>query len=67
MKKRYAYRKKFTRKDGVLNRIISNELNFFAQELHYFSSPVILQDIAKQVGFVEVLVEYLVSLLSSLI
>jgi hypothetical protein len=52
MKKRYAYRKKFTRKDGVLmNLIISNELNLFAQELQYSLSPVVLQDIAKQVGF----------------
>lgn len=41
-------------KDGVLmNPIISNELNLFAQELQYFLSPVVLQDIAKQVGFVQ--------------
>lgn len=55
MKKRYAYRKKFTRKDGVFDEspIISNELNLFAQELQYFLSPVVLQDIAKQVGFVQ--------------
>ena len=35
----------------LMNPIISNELNLFAQELHYFLSPVGLQDIAKQVGF----------------
>lgn len=33
-----------------MNPIISNELNLFAQELQYFLSPVVLQDIAKQVG-----------------
>ncbi|MEB2299740.1 hypothetical protein LAV72_08905 [Lysinibacillus xylanilyticus] len=33
--------------------IISNELNLFAQELQYFLYPVFLQDIAKQVGFVQ--------------
>ena len=37
----------------LMNPIISNELNLFAQELHYFLSPVGLQDIAKQVGFVQ--------------
>ncbi|MFU1888169.1 IS4 family transposase [Bacillus wiedmannii] len=36
-----------------MNPIISNELNLFAQELHYFLSPVVLKDIAKQVGFVQ--------------
>lgn len=36
-----------------MNPIISNELNLFAQELQYFLSPVVLQDIAKQVGFVQ--------------
>ncbi|PGL03895.1 IS4 family transposase [Bacillus cereus] len=36
-----------------MNPIISNELNFFAQELQYFLSPIVLQDIAKQVGFVQ--------------
>lgn len=34
----------------LMNPIISNELNLFAQELQYFLSPVVLQDIAKQVG-----------------
>ncbi|PFZ61706.1 IS4 family transposase, partial [Bacillus wiedmannii] len=33
--------------------IILNRLNLFAQELQYFLSPVVLQDIAKQVGFVQ--------------
>ena len=37
----------------LMNPIISNELNLFAQELHYFLSPVGLLDIAKQVGFVQ--------------
>ncbi|CAH0288423.1 hypothetical protein SRABI133_04158 [Peribacillus simplex] len=37
----------------LMNPIISNELNLFAQELQYFLSPVVLQDIAKQVGFVQ--------------
>ncbi len=37
----------------LMNLIISNELNLFVQELHYFLSPVGLQDIAKQVGFVQ--------------
>ncbi|HDR7654926.1 TPA: transposase [Bacillus wiedmannii] len=36
-----------------MNPIISNELNLFAQELQYFLSSVVLQDIAKQVGFVQ--------------
>ncbi|ASL62446.1 IS4 family transposase [Bacillus cereus] len=36
-----------------MNPIISNELNLFAQELQYFLSPAVLQDIAKQVGFVQ--------------
>ncbi|EAO57126.1 Transposase [Bacillus thuringiensis serovar israelensis ATCC 35646] len=36
-----------------MNPIISNRLNLFAQELQYFLSPVVLQDIAKQVGFVQ--------------
>ncbi|SDD46174.1 hypothetical protein SAMN04487767_106142 [Bacillus wiedmannii] len=36
-----------------MNPIISNELNLFAQELQYFLSPVVLQDIARQVGFVQ--------------
>lgn len=36
-----------------MNPIISNELNVFEQELQYFLSPVALQDIAKQVGFVQ--------------
>ncbi|MBE7106621.1 IS4 family transposase [Bacillus cereus] len=36
-----------------MNPIISNELNLFAQELQYFLSRVALQDIAKQVGFVQ--------------
>ena len=37
----------------LMNPIISNELNLFAQELQYFLSPVALQDIAKHVGFVQ--------------
>ncbi len=37
----------------LMNPIISNELNLFAQELQYFLSPIVLQDIAKQVGFVQ--------------
>lgn len=37
----------------LMNPIISNELNLFAQELQYFLSPEVLQDIAKQVGFVQ--------------
>ena len=37
----------------LMNPIISNELNFFTQELQCFLSPEILQDIAKQVGFVQ--------------
>jgi hypothetical protein len=37
----------------LMNPIISNELNLFAQELQYFLSPVVLQDIAKKVGFVQ--------------
>lgn len=54
MKKHYDYCKQFIRKDGVLmNPIISNRLNLFAQELQYVLSPVALQDIAKQVGFVQ--------------
>ncbi|MFB7639667.1 hypothetical protein [Peribacillus butanolivorans] len=36
-----------------MNPIISNELNLFAQEQQYFLFPVVLQDIAKQVGFVQ--------------
>ncbi|HDR7867440.1 MULTISPECIES: transposase [Bacillus] len=36
-----------------MNPIISNELNLFAQELQYFLSSVVLQDITKQVGFVQ--------------
>lgn len=36
-----------------MNPIILNELNLFAQELQYFLSRVVLQDIAKQVGFVQ--------------
>ncbi|MGG0301739.1 hypothetical protein ABEY59_25745 [Bacillus albus] len=37
----------------MMNPIISNELNLFAQELQYFLSPIVLQDIAKQIGFVQ--------------
>ncbi len=37
----------------LMNPIISNELNLFAQELQYFLSSVVLQDITKQVGFVQ--------------
>jgi len=37
----------------LMKPIISNELNLFAQELQYFLSPVVLQDIAKKVGFVQ--------------
>lgn len=36
-----------------MNPIISNELNLFAQELQRFLSPMILQKMAKQVGFVQ--------------
>lgn len=36
-----------------MNPIISNKLNLFVQELQYFLSPVALQYIAKQVGFVQ--------------
>lgn len=36
-----------------MNPIISNELNLFAQELQRFLSPMVLQKIAKQVGFVQ--------------
>ena len=39
-----------------MNRIISNELNLFAQELQTFLSPTGLKDIAKKVGFVQALV-----------
>jgi hypothetical protein len=54
MKKRYAYRKKFTSKDGVFyDPIISSELTLFAQELHRFLSPIVQLEIAKQVGFVQ--------------
>ncbi|AZV43882.1 transposase [Peribacillus asahii] len=35
-----------------MNSIISNELNLFAQELQSLLSSVVLQDIAKRVGFV---------------
>ncbi|MGE7185546.1 IS4 family transposase [Peribacillus sp. NPDC006672] len=36
-----------------MNPIISSELTLFAQELQRFLSPIILQEIAKQVGFVQ--------------
>lgn len=36
-----------------MNRILSNELNLFAQELRACLSPAVLQDIAKRVGFVK--------------
>ncbi|CAK6474908.1 transposase for insertion sequence element D [Peribacillus simplex] len=36
-----------------MNSIISNELNLFTQELQYFLSPVVLQAVSKQVGFVQ--------------
>ncbi|MBA9028332.1 hypothetical protein HNP81_003652 [Peribacillus huizhouensis] len=35
---------------------LSEELHLFSQELQRFLSPVVLQDIAKQVGFVNDLV-----------
>ncbi|MCT6924272.1 hypothetical protein [Metasolibacillus sp.] len=37
----------------MMNRILSNELNLFAQELHVCLSPAVLQNIAKRVGFVK--------------
>ena len=36
-----------------MNRILSNELNLFAQELRACLSPAVLQEIAKRVGFVK--------------
>ncbi len=36
-----------------MNPIISSELSLFAQELQRFLSPLVLQEIAKQVGFVQ--------------
>ena len=36
-----------------MNRILSNELNLFAQELHVCLSRAVLQNIAKRVGFVK--------------
>ena len=36
-----------------MNRILSNELNLFAQELRDCLSPAVLQEIAKRVGFVK--------------
>ncbi|SNS91232.1 hypothetical protein SAMN05444672_103252 [Bacillus sp. OK838] len=35
-----------------MNPIISSELTLFAQELQRFLSPIVLQEITKQVGFV---------------
>lgn len=37
----------------LMNRILSNELNLFAQELRDCLSPAVLQEIAKRVGFVK--------------
>ena len=37
----------------LMNLSLSDELHLFAQELQYFLSPIVLQDIAKQVGFVQ--------------
>ena len=36
-----------------MNRVLSNELNLFAQELRACLSPTVLKDIAKRVGFVK--------------
>ncbi len=36
-----------------MNRILSNELNLFAQELRACLSPTVLQNIAKRVDFVK--------------
>ena len=36
-----------------MNPIISSELTLFAQELQRFLSPIVLQETAKQVGFVQ--------------
>lgn len=35
-----------------MNPIISSELTLFAQELQRFLSPIVLQEITKQFGFV---------------
>jgi hypothetical protein len=54
MKERYAYNKKFTRKDGIfMNLIISIGPTLFAQELKRFLSSIVLQETAKQVGFLQ--------------
>ncbi|MFD0943750.1 hypothetical protein [Savagea faecisuis] len=37
----------------MMNRILSNELHLFAQELRDCLSPAVLQEIAKHVGFVK--------------
>ena len=36
-----------------MNPIVSSELTLFAQELQRFLSPIVLQETAKQVGFVQ--------------
>lgn len=36
-----------------MNPIVSSELTLFAKELQRFLSPIVLQEIAKQVGFVQ--------------
>jgi hypothetical protein len=36
-----------------MNPIISSELTLFAKELQRFLSPIVLQETAKQVGFVQ--------------
>lgn len=36
-----------------MNPLISSELKFFAQELQRSLSPIVLKEIAKQVGFVQ--------------
>ena len=36
-----------------MNQIVSSELTLFAQELQRFLSPIVLQETAKQVGFVQ--------------
>ena len=41
-------------KDGVfMDLSLSEELHQFSQKLQCFLSPVVLQDIARQVGFVQ--------------
>lgn len=56
MKKRYPFFNVSNLQERMaflMNRILSNELNFFAQELRDYLSPAVLQNIAKRVSFVK--------------